>query len=145
MMLNVVKMMVIVCAMMVGWEHTAMKFVRKGMQNISMFRFQSENFLATATATATSIASTLTYLFSISHTFQIYRSIFRFYGKHCMEECSCPSPQFVCHAARGCVCKSGFDGIDCLSPKSLTGQSSKLKCFIFALCTLHSALRTPRG
>lgn len=39
-----------------------------------------------------------------------------FYGKHCMEFCSCPSPQFVCHAARGCICRLGFDGIDCLTP-----------------------------
>lgn len=54
-----------------------------------------------------------------------------------MEECSCASPQFVCHAARGCVCKSGFDGIDCLTPKSLTGHSSKSKAQSkIHICTL---------
>lgn len=42
-----------------------------------------------------------------------------FYGKHCMEFCSCPSPQFVCHAAHGCVCRVGFRGTDCLTPKGL--------------------------
>lgn len=40
-----------------------------------------------------------------------------FFGKHCMEFCSCPSPQFVCHAAYGCICRVGFIGTDCLTPK----------------------------
>lgn len=39
-----------------------------------------------------------------------------------MRECSCPSQQFVCHAAHGCVCKSGFTGMDCLTPKSQSQQ-----------------------
>lgn len=36
-----------------------------------------------------------------------------------MEFCSCPSPQFVCHAAHGCVCRVGFTGTDCLTPRGL--------------------------
>lgn len=46
-----------------------------------------------------------------------------FYGPHCMEFCSCPSPQFVCHAAHGCVCRVGFSGTDCLTPR---GQFQEL-------------------
>lgn len=46
-----------------------------------------------------------------------------FFGKHCMDFCSCPSPQFVCHAAHGCVCRVGFSGTDCLTPK---GQYQEL-------------------
>lgn len=38
------------------------------------------------------------------------------YGLHCMEACSCTSPQKVCHAAYGCVCRQGFIGDDCLTP-----------------------------
>lgn len=51
-----------------------------------------------------------------------------FYGKHCMEFCSCPSPQFVCHAAHGCVCRVGFTGTDCLTPR---GQYQELNNGIF--------------
>lgn len=38
------------------------------------------------------------------------------YGVHCMEYCSCPSVQFVCHAAKGCICRIGYTGVDCLTP-----------------------------
>lgn len=37
------------------------------------------------------------------------------YGLHCMAACSCNSPQKVCHAAYGCVCRQGFKGDDCLT------------------------------
>lgn len=36
-----------------------------------------------------------------------------FYGNHCMEPCLCSSPNFVCHAAKGCICRVGFTGEDC--------------------------------
>lgn len=39
-----------------------------------------------------------------------------FYGLHCMEFCSCPSAQFVCQVARGCVCRQGFMGPTCETP-----------------------------
>lgn len=39
-----------------------------------------------------------------------------FYGLHCMEFCSCLSPQFVCHAAHGCICRQGFVGTNCMTP-----------------------------
>lgn len=61
-------------------------------------------------------------------------SILRLYGKFCMRTCSCASPQFVCHAAQGCKCKSDFVGNDCLTPKSLTSKLNQQ--FTFALCHL---------
>lgn len=45
-----------------------------------------------------------------------------FYGKGCIEYCSCSS-QFDCHAELGCVCKHGYSGTDCLTPK---GQYQEL-------------------
>lgn len=40
------------------------------------------------------------------------------YGQFCMEFCACPSKQFVCHAIKGCICRAGFIGEDCLTPVS---------------------------
>lgn len=98
MMLVAVKMMAIAYVMMDGWAHIAMTFVQKGML-MNLFVFHSGSFF-------------------IKCIFSRNFYLLRFYGKHCMEECSCPSPQFVCQAAHGCVCKSGFIGIDCLTPRS---------------------------
>lgn len=35
-----------------------------------------------------------------------------------MEQCSCASEQFTCHAEFGCVCRHGFSGADCLTRTS---------------------------
>lgn len=40
-----------------------------------------------------------------------------------MNSCQCRSAQFVCHAAHGCVCRVGFSGSDCLTPR---GQYQEL-------------------
>lgn len=36
-----------------------------------------------------------------------------FYGEHCMRSCQCASPNFVCQATDGCVCRKGFSGENC--------------------------------
>lgn len=36
-----------------------------------------------------------------------------FYGNHCMDACECPAGNFLCHAARGCVCMVGWSGKNC--------------------------------
>lgn len=33
-----------------------------------------------------------------------------------MHSCACPSSQYACHAISGCVCRSGFEGADCMTP-----------------------------
>lgn len=33
-----------------------------------------------------------------------------------MLTCACPSQNFVCHAAKGCVCRQGFTGVNCDVP-----------------------------
>jgi len=30
-----------------------------------------------------------------------------------MHSCACPSSNFQCHAAQGCVCRSGYMGENC--------------------------------
>lgn len=62
-------------------------------------------------------------IFFLFHRIFFSHSFEGFYGKHCMDFCSCPSPQFVCHAAHGCVCRIGYIGTDCLTPK---GQYQEL-------------------
>lgn len=47
------------------------------------------------------------------------------YGAHCMEYCSCPSTQFICHAAKGCICRIGFTGSDCLTPMTEAWESDR--------------------
>lgn len=36
-----------------------------------------------------------------------------FFGEHCYHSCNCPSQNFICHAADGCVCRRGFAGENC--------------------------------
>lgn len=37
-----------------------------------------------------------------------------FYGNHCMDPCNCPGTgNFLCHAAKGCVCQAGYKGKNC--------------------------------
>lgn len=56
-------------------------------------------------------------LYSNTHNFNCLLNIVPvcpegFFGEHCMSLCDCSS-QFVCHAAKGCVCRKGYTGKDC--------------------------------
>lgn len=66
-----------------------------------------------------------------------------FFGKHCMDFCSCPSPQFVCHAAHGCVCRVGFSGTDCLTPKGQFQElhNGKIDCHFIVNVPYLSSIR----
>lgn len=96
MMPDAVKMMAIAYATMDGWVLTAKMFAQKVSLGNLKCTYQTHQML--------------------NYPFE-YLSHIGFYGKHCMEFCSCPSPQFVCHAAHGCVCRVGFSGTDCLTPR----------------------------
>lgn len=87
---DVARMTAIAFVIPVGWEHTVK------MVKISGFFW-----------------SKLSKLF---HFFLLTVCPEGFYGQHCMDFCSCSSPQFVCHVAYGCICRQGFMGTDCLTP-----------------------------
>lgn len=36
-----------------------------------------------------------------------------YYGDHCMEPCECKNDNFVCHSAKGCICRHGYTGPNC--------------------------------
>lgn len=36
-----------------------------------------------------------------------------YYGDHCMNPCECPNDNFMCHPARGCICRHGYTGRTC--------------------------------
>lgn len=106
---DVVRMMAIAFVMMDGWVHTVKMFVQKvSYYNLKINRPPPPKYQI----------PNLFFFFISFHWLHI-----GFYGKHCMEFCSCASPQFVCHAAHGCVCRVGFSGTDCLTPR---GQFQEL-------------------
>lgn len=39
-----------------------------------------------------------------------------YFGDHCMTPCECKNDNFICHAAKGCVCRHGFTGENCDEP-----------------------------
>lgn len=112
MMPGAVKMMATAFVMMDGWVHTVKMFAQK----VRLWKFTHK------------VLNGQMQRYSFYCLFCI-----GFYGKHCMEFCSCPSPQFVCHAAHGCVCRVGFSGTDCLTPRGQFqelngGTVFKIKC-----------------
>lgn len=40
------------------------------------------------------------------------------YGDNCMEICQCDSTQYICDNIHGCMCRSGYSGDDCMTPRS---------------------------
>lgn len=101
------------------------------MDGSSLRRHMSRRFVVTQKFNASSICQ-----FQYTNFF-----IAGFYGKHCMESCSCPSPQFVCHAAQGCVCRVGYIGTDCLTPRGQAQELSNSMLSQWFACKLKNLIR----
>lgn len=43
-----------------------------------------------------------------------------YFGDHCLDPCECDNDNFICDPAKGCVCRAGFAGKDCLPPSAAT-------------------------
>jgi multiple epidermal growth factor-like domains protein 10/11 len=43
-----------------------------------------------------------------------------YFGDHCLDPCECDNDNFICDPAKGCVCRVGFAGRDCLPPSAAT-------------------------
>lgn len=51
-----------------------------------------------------------------------------------MRSCQCPSPNFVCQATEGCVCRKGFTGENCDIPKAEQRiQEAEVESMLFIL------------
>lgn len=62
------------------------------------------------------------------------------YGNDCLEVCACKSDKFVCNATLGCMCRDGFTGDDCNTPKIVALENFMTeiaeKCLIWTATVL---------
>lgn len=62
-----------------------------------------------------------------------------FFGNNCLEVCTCNrKPNFVCHTAHGCVCKSGWRGKNCdesiYAASTAEEEGKTIKILTFVIC-----------